>query len=82
MEKGEAHRLTAIPSRRRGDVGKVELLLMVLHTDGGGKLCLSQQLCLAKGTNSSSASLTGLISASQVPRPLRSVPSPASPERC
>ena len=80
MDKGEAHRHTAIPSRRRGDMGKVELLLMVLHTDGGGKLCLSQQLCLAKGTNSSSASLTGLISASQVPRPLRSVPSPASPD--
>jgi hypothetical protein len=71
MEEGEPYRLTVIPSRRRSDVGKVELLLMVLHTDECGKVCVSQQLCLAKGTDSSSATLTGLISASQVPHPLR-----------
>jgi hypothetical protein len=69
MEKGEAHRLTAIPSRRRGDVGKVELLLMVLHKDEGGKMRVSQQLCLAQGADSSFA-LTGLFD-SEVPCQLR-----------
>jgi hypothetical protein len=62
--------LTVIPSRRRGDASKVELLLMVLHKDEGGKVCVSQQLCLALGADSS-ASLTGLIFASEVPFQLR-----------
>jgi hypothetical protein len=62
--------LAVIPSRRRGDASKVELLLMVLNKDIGGKLCISQQLCLAQGADSS-VSLTGLIFASEVPCQLR-----------
>jgi hypothetical protein len=64
--------LTVIPSRRRGDASKVEVLLMLLHKDEEGKVCVSQQLCLALGADAdSSASLTGLIFSSEVPCQLR-----------
>ena len=62
--------LTVIPSRRRGDASKVEVLLMLLHKDEEGKVCVSQQLCLALGADSS-ASLTGRIFASEVQCQLR-----------
>ena len=64
--------LTVIPSRRRGDASKVEVLLMLLHKDEEGKVCVSQQLCLALGADADSrASLTGLIFSSEVPCQLR-----------
>ena len=74
-----AHRLTVIPSRRRGEEGNLDMLVMVLHKNEHGRVRVSQQLRLVKATDGSEAALKGLLSCSETSQPLRSVSLPLLP---
>ena len=71
--------LTVIPSRRRGDEGNLDMLVMVLHKNEHGRVSVSQQLRLVKATDGSEAALTGLLSGPEMSQPLRSVSWPLVP---